>query len=256
MKVGFVGAGNMAAAMARGWAGAEGGPEAMVFRDIDAARAEALAAEVGGAVAGTAAELVADSDLVVLAVKPAALAEVAAELAPAGPPAVLSVLAATRLERVREAFPGVPVIRVMPNQPVEVRRGALCVARGDGVPDEIERPVLELLGVLGEVVEIDEAQMEAAMAVMSSAPAYVALVAEVIARTGTAEGLAPDLSARLVREMVAGTAELLRVRDPEDIRRRVASPGGATEAGLEALEEHAIADAFEAAADASLARFR
>jgi pyrroline-5-carboxylate reductase len=256
MKVGFVGAGNMAAAMARGWAGAEGGPEAMVFRDIDAARAEALAAEVGGAVAGTAAELVADSDLVVLAVKPAALAEVAAELAPAGPPAVLSVLAATRLERVREAFPGVPVMRVMPNQPVEVRRGVLCVARGDGVPDEVERPVHELLAVLGEVVEIDEAQMEAAMAVMSSAPAYVALVAEVIARTGTAEGLDPDLSARLVREMVAGTAELLRARDPEDIRRRVASPGGATEAGLEALEEHAIADAFEAAADASLARFR
>lgn len=246
----------MAAAMARGWAAGEGGPEAMSFLDVDREKAEALAEEVGGAVAADAAELAAESDLVVLAVKPGLLEEVATELAPAQPPAVLSILAATPLARIRQALPGVPAMRVMPNQPVEVRRGVLCRAPTGDVAAEIERPVLEMLALLGDVVEVDEGQMEAAMAVMSSAPAYIALVSEVIAAVGTAEGLDPDLSARLVREMVAGTAELLRVRDPEDIRRRVASPGGATEAGLEALEEHAIADAFEAAAQASLARFR
>jgi pyrroline-5-carboxylate reductase len=256
MKVGFAGAGNMAAAMARGWAGAEGGPETMVFCDVERERAAALADEVGGSVAEDLSELAGQAQLVVLAVKPAARDEVAAELAPAGPEALLSMLAATPLERIAERFPGVPTVRVMPNQPVEVRRGVLCFARGAGVPDEFGRAIVELLELLGDAVEIDETQMEAAMAVMSSSPAYVALVAEVIAATGTSEGLDPELSARLVRETFAGTAELLRVRDPEDIRRRVAPPGGATEAGLEALEEHAVANAFEAAAQASLARFK
>jgi pyrroline-5-carboxylate reductase len=256
MKVGFAGAGNMAAAMARGWAGAEGGPEGMVFCDVQRDRAVELAEEVGGEVVEDLAELAGQAQLIVLAVKPGALDEVAAELAPARPEALLSMLAATSLERITERFPGVPAIRVMPNQPVEVRRGVLCVAKGEDVPHEVERPVMELLELLGDVVELDESHMDAAMAVMSSAPAYIARVAEIIADTGRMEGLEPALSSRLVREMIAGTAELMRVRDPADIRRRVASPGGATEAGLEALEEHAIANAFEAAAKASLARFR
>lgn len=228
----------------------------MVFCDVDRDRAAALADEVGGSVAEDLSELAGQAHLVVLAVKPAALDDVAAELAPAGPEALLSMLAATTLDQIAERFPGVPTVRVMPNQPVEVRRGVLCFVTGDDVPHEIERAVVDLLELLGEAIAIDEPQTEAAMAVMSSSPAYVALVAEVIAGTGVAEGLDPELAARLVRETLAGTAELLRVRDPEDIRRRVASPGGATEAGLEALEEHAIAKAFEAAATASLERFR
>ena len=256
MKVGFAGAGNMAAAMARGWAGAEGGPEEMVFCDVERGHAAELADEVGGSVAEDLSELAGQAHLVVLAVKPAALDDVAAELAPAGPEALLSMLAATTLGQIAERFPGVPTVRVMPNQPVEVRRGVLCFVSGKDVPHEIERAIVELLELLGDVIAIDEPQTEAAMAVMSSSPAYLALVAEVIAEIGVAEGLDPELSARLVRETLAGTAELLRLRDPEDIRRRVASPGGATEAGLEALEEHAIAKAFEAAARASLERFR
>jgi pyrroline-5-carboxylate reductase len=256
MKVGFAGAGNMAAAMARGWAGAEGGPEAMAFFDLERDRAAALADDVAGSVVDDLSELAGQANLIVLAVKPSALEDVAGELAPANPEALLSMLAATPLAKIAEAFPGVPAVRVMPNQPVEVRRGVLCVSRGEDVPGEIARAVLDLVQPLGDVIEVDEAHMDAAMAVMSSAPAYVARVAEIITETGVAEGLDPELSARLVREMIAGTAELLRIRDPKDIRRRVASPGGATEAGLEALEEHAIANAFEAAAKASLERFR
>ncbi len=80
MRVGFAGAGNMAAAMARGWAAGDGGPEAMLFCDLEAERARALAAEVGGQTRAGLRELAADSDVLVLAVKPAALDEVATEL--------------------------------------------------------------------------------------------------------------------------------------------------------------------------------
>src|SRR6059058_2575695 len=98
MKVGFAGAGNMAAAMARGWAAGEGGPEAMLFCDLETERATALASEVGGQARQTLPELTRAVDALVLAVKPAALDDVAAELDGEAPP-LISMLAATPLER-------------------------------------------------------------------------------------------------------------------------------------------------------------
>jgi pyrroline-5-carboxylate reductase len=246
----------MAAAMARGWAEADGGPDAMVFSDLERDRAAALADEVGGSVADELAELAGMANLVVLAVKPAALSDVAEELAPAEPEALLSMLAATSLARIEEAFPGVPAVRVMPNQPVEVRRGVLCYSVGSDVPGEIERGIADLLGLLGTAVELDEDRIDAAMAVMSCSPAYVAMVAEILADAGVREGLDPAESALFVAETFAGTGELLRKRDAPSVRRSVAPPGGATEAGLEALERAELRAAFDAAVEASLARFR
>jgi pyrroline-5-carboxylate reductase len=244
----------MAAAMARGWAAGDGGPEEMLFCDLDAARAHALAAEVEGRTLAGLSELAADSDVLVLAVKPAALDDVAAELDGA-PPAVISVLAATPTERVAEAFPGVPALRVMPNQPVEVRRGVLCYAEPQAMSPELEGSLLDLLGLLGTLVRLEETQIDAAMAIMSSSPAYIALVAEALARSGEREGLDPGLARELVADTLAGTAALLTKRDPAAIRKAVASPGGATEAGLAQLEG-VVEDALANAVNASLERVR
>lgn len=244
----------MAAAMARGWAGADSGPEAMLFCDLERERSEAVAAEVGGEVRDSLGALAGDCDLVVLAVKPAALEEAAGELGDA--PAVLSLLAATPLAKVREALPGVPAMRVMPNQPVEVRRGVLCYVPPEDVPEELASEVVDLLGLLGAAIPVPEAQIDAAMAVMSCSPAYVAEVAGALAGAGEREGLDGDLSRELVAGAIGGTAELLRVRSPEEIRRAVAPPGGATEAGLEALERRGVRTAFAEAVGASLERFR
>lgn len=254
MRVGFAGAGNMAGAMARGWAAGEGGPEAMLFCDLDAARASALAEEVGGETRDGLAELARDSELVVLAVKPAALDEVAGELSGKAS-ALISVLAVTPTARIAEAFPGVPALRVMPNQPVEVRRGVLCYVPPDGMPEQLLERLLELLGVLGRLVPLEERLIDAAMAIMSSSPAYIALVAEALARGGEREGLEPGLAGELVAGALAGTAELLRKRDPATIRSAVAPPGGATEAGLAELEG-VVEEAFVNAVNASLERFR
>ena len=254
MKVGFAGAGNMAAAMARGWASGPGGPQAMLFRDVDEPRAAGLATEVGGETRAGLRELAADSDVVLLAVKPSALDAVAEELGGEAP-ALLSLLAVTPTSRIAEAFPGVPILRVMPNQPVEVRRGVLCHAPARDMAGDLRDELLELLGVLGDVVELDESQIDAAMAIMSSSPAYIALVADALARGGEREGLDRELAGELVAGAMAGTAELLRRRDPATIREVVASPGGATEAGLLRLEGE-VEDAFVNAVSASLERFR
>jgi pyrroline-5-carboxylate reductase len=254
MRIGFAGAGNMAAAMARGWAAGPGGPDSMLFSDVDEARAAALAAEVGGETRMGLEALVADCDVLLLAVKPAVLDAVAEELGGEAPP-LLSVLAVTPTSRIAEAFPGVPILRVMPNQPVEVRRGVLCHAPAVGMSDELRDELLGLLLPLGDLVELDEGDIDAAMAIMSSSPAYIALVAEAIARGGEREGLDPRIAGELVAGALAGTAELLRRRDPATIRNTVASPGGATEAGLAQIEG-VVEDAFVNAVNASLERFR
>jgi pyrroline-5-carboxylate reductase len=187
--------------------------------------------------------------LVVLAVKPAKLEEAAAELTDAK--VVVSLLGATSLEAVAAAFPNAEVHRVMPNVGVEVRRGVLCLA---GPPSPVVRDKLLLLG---RVVELRDEDFDAATAVMGCAPAYLALAVEAIADAGVAEeGLDPQLALELVVETMAGTAELLHRHHPVDVRRAVASPGGSTEAGLEALDREGGRQAFEAAVRASLERMR
>jgi pyrroline-5-carboxylate reductase len=245
MIVGFVGSGNMAAAMARGLRGAI---DALLFTDSGSGRAKELAAELGGESVASNRELAERADVVVLAVKPAKLTEAAAELGAAK--VVVSLLGATSLEAVRAAFPGAEVVRVMPNVGVEVRRGVLCLA---GAPGEELRSALEQLG---HVVDLPDAEFDAATAVMGCAPAYLALAVEAIADAGAADGLEPELARELVVETALGTAELLRAHEPAALRKAVASPGGSTEAGLEALDREGAREAFEAAVRASLERMR
>src|SRR3954454_1454425 len=177
MRVGFVGSGNMAGGLARGWAaarGESGAPETMLFSDADPERARALAAEVGGqAVEGNVA--VADgSDLVVLAVKPNVLDEVAPDLVQSGTP-VLSILAGTSLESLHEALPGIDLVRVMPNLGAQVRQAVLCVVYGERLGSGERRRVGDLLGLLGDVIELDEDLIDAATAIMGCSPGYLAL---------------------------------------------------------------------------------
>ena len=240
----------MAAAMARGWARSESPPE-MLFCDVDSERAKHLAEEVGGETRADLQSLAADSDALLLAVKPAALVDVAGELGGESPP-ILSVMAATTLARINEAFPGVPVLRVIPNQPAEVGRGLMVHA----APQEGAEALIELLPAVGTAIEVPEETMDAAMAVMSCSPAYIALFAETLANAGAQDGLEPALSLELVAGTLEGTAELLRERDPESIRKAVASPGGTTEAGLNELEAGGFREAIANAVEASIARFR
>jgi pyrroline-5-carboxylate reductase len=235
----------MAAAIARGWAGEFG---AMLFSDSGSGRAQALAEELGGEAVSNE-EIARRADLVVLAVKPKMLEEVAPELGEAKE--VVSVLAVVPLERLRAAFPGAEhVLRVMPNVGVEVRQGVLCVAGSAG---EEARAKLDLLG---HVVEIPDEDFDEATAIMGCAPAYLALAVEALADAGAAAGLDRELARELVVETTAGTAELLRRHRPADVRKAVTSPGGSTEAGLEALDREGARRAFEAAVEASLARMR
>jgi len=235
----------MAAAFARGWTGRW---EGMLFFDPDSDRARKLAGELGGEVVGSNAELAERADVVVLAVKPGALERAAGELG--GAKSVVSILGATPLESVQAAFPNAEVGRVMPNVAVEVGSGVLCVAGRFG------SEVREKLGALGSVVELPDSQFDVATAVMACSPAYFALVAEALAEAGVSAGLDGELAEKLVVGAAAGTGSLMQVRHPADLRISVTSPGGSTEAGLDALEREGARAAFQAAVRASLERMR
>jgi pyrroline-5-carboxylate reductase len=246
VKLGFIGAGNMASALARGI-----GEPILVF-DIDTAKAQALARELGGEAVGSGAELAERADVVVLCHKPKQLDEVAAELAGrAG--AVVSILAAVRTEELEGAYPATPVYRFIPNLPAEVRKGVLCYVPGSAAREGPEEEVLELFGRAGAVIALDsEPLIEPAMALMSCGPAFMALVAESFSDAGAEHGLDPDDAVRMTVETMAGTAAYLREHgyDTETIRTRVATPGGTTEQGLLLLEERGLRDVCRAAVDA------
>jgi pyrroline-5-carboxylate reductase len=248
MQVGLIGCGNMARALARGWA------RPLVCSDPVSERARSLAAEVGGEALETNAEVAARADLVVLCHKPAQLGAVAREVAPAAR-AVASILAATPLAELKEAYPGRPVYRFIPSLPAEVRRGAIVQARDPaGGSAELDGPVGELFAELGTLVLLDDSLLDVAMGLMSCAPAYVALVAEAQIDAGVRRGIPAAQGAELVVQTLAGTAELLRSRnfDTLAVRREVASPGGRTARGLTALERGGIRAAFSDALDAVL----
>jgi pyrroline-5-carboxylate reductase len=244
MQVGFIGSGNMAAALARGWG------EPVLCSDSGSGRAAALAAELGGE-ALPSREVAARADLVILAHKPAQLEDVASELAGA-PKALVSILASRTQEELRAAYPDTPVLRLEPNTPAEVGRGVLVFAAPDAPVDpEWYAAVRVLFGRLGEVVEVPERLMGVAGACMGVAPAYWALFVEAWVDAAVRHGMPVGAAQALVREGMAGTAELLRRKDGDTLglRRAVTSPGGSTARGLAALERGGVRAALAQAMD-------
>jgi pyrroline-5-carboxylate reductase len=246
MRLGLIGAGNMASALARGIG------EAVLVADVDAAKAEALAAELDGEAVASNAELAERADVVVLCHKPKQLAEVAEQVG-GHAKTVVSILAATDTAALEAAYPGVPVYRFIPNIPAEVHQGVLCYVPGRLASEGPEREILELFGRAGAIIPLDsEPLIEPAMALMSSAPAFMALVAESFADAGVAHGLERDQALRMTVETMAGTAAYLRAHayDTEAVKVRVATPGGVTERGLIALDQRGLRDVCRAAVDA------
>jgi pyrroline-5-carboxylate reductase len=246
MRVGLIGAGNMASALARGW----GDP--VLCTDAVPGKAEALVAELGGDVAGSNAELALAADLVFLCHKPDQLAAVAAQVeGDEEGKAIVSILAGVPLDALRSAYPrAAKVVRLMPNVAVEIRRGVICRAAGS---DEDAR-IRELLERVATLVTVPERLIEVATAIQGVGPAYVALFVEAQVDAAVRLGMPPRMAVELATATTEGSAALLAARDFDTLalRRSVTSPGGVTARGLAALEDGGLRAAFQAAADAAV----
>ena len=241
----------MARAMARGW----GDP--VLCSDSGSGRAQALAEELGGR-ATTNAEVAAEADLVILCHKPYQLDQVAGEIS-GQVTTVVSVLGGVPTGSLKSVYKGAQVFRLIPNTPVEVRRGVSVYAPYSGrdghvIDHDLEREVIALFERLGTVVTIDESLLGVATGVSSVGPAYHALLLEAQVDAAVRHGIKPALAAQLVAETMSGTAELLKTRgyDTLTVRREVTSPAGSTARGLAALERAGIRTAFSDAMDSVL----
>lgn len=250
-----VGGGRMGEALVgglvrAGWAE----PAAIAVVEPDPARREALAAAVPG-VAVVEAPVAAAA--AVLAVKPGLVAEVAAGLGSLGVDRVLSIAAGVRLATIEAALPaGTAVVRAMPNTPALAGRGAAAIAPGAAADEEDLAWAEGVLGAVGIVVRVTEAQLDAVTGLSGSGPAYLFLVAEALADAGVREGLPRPVAEALAGQTVYGAGALLAEGTPAaELRAAVTSPGGTTAAGLHALEaaavRAAVADAVRAATERS-----
>ena len=178
---------------------------------------------------------------VLLAVKPQQLDAVAAAApAPssAEPPVLISVLAGVTVARLQRLFPGWRIVRAVPNTPCLVRAGLTGLAWGEGVSAEQQAWVQQCFAQVGEVLQLPEVQLDAFLALTSSGPAFVAMVAEAMADGAVAAGLPRVQAHHLAQRTLAGTAALLQEQQlhPAQLKDMVSSPGGTTIAGIRALE--------------------
>src|SRR4051795_13355612 len=160
MRIGLIGAGNMATALARGWG------EPVLVSDVDQARAEALAEELGGEAPGSNAYVADAADAIVLCHKPAQLGEVAEEIRDRAK-VVVSILGGVPIADVEAAYPGLPVYRFIPNIPVELGQGVLPYTPGNHAAEGPEQEIHHLFARAGTVIPLDDKLFDTAMALMS-----------------------------------------------------------------------------------------
>ena len=239
MQLGFIGAGNMATALARGFG------EPVLVADVDRGRAQALAGLTGGEALESNAAVGERADAVVLCHKPGQLEEVALDLRDSAR-VVVSVLGGTPLAALELAYPDRPVYRFMPNIPAELKKGVFCFAPGARGADGPQDEIVALFGRAGTVIELPEKLIDTATALMGCGPAFYALVVESLIEAGVRYGLTRDQAAQMATETMAGAAAVIANdgNDPAILRQRVTSPGGSTARGLEALEQNGVRAAF------------
>lgn len=257
----LVGAGKMGSAMLTGWLGLGLPPEGVVvFEPEPTADIAALAAR-GLRLNPPPAELAAPAAMVI-AVKPQVAAAVIPQYAPCVKvgTVVISIMAGKTLAALEALMPGGAIVRAMPNTPAAIGRG-ITVAVANARVAPAQRDLADrLLAAIGAVEWVgDEALMDPVTALSGSGPAYVFLLAEAMAQAGVAAGLPRDLAAKLARETVAGSGELLHrsAADPSTLRQNVTSPGGTTAAALDVLmAPNGLATLMEQAIAAATRRSR
>lgn len=259
-KIGFVGGGNMAEAIIRGLL--DGGlclASEICVSDVRKERLAHLNSSFGIEAAEKNPACVARSDLVVLAVKPQNMGQVLAELAGDGVSGklFLSIAAGVATETVERVLGGAPaVVRVMPNTPALIGEGMSIWARGRHVTERDAEYARSILRPLGRELEVGEELMNAATALSGSGPAYVFYLLEAMERAGVELGFTSPQALLVAIQTVVGAARLAGTsgQHPEELRRRVTSPGGTTAAAIRVLEEKGVRKAFVSAIRAAAAR--
>ena len=254
-----LGAGNMAEAIVRGVlrAGAWR-PDQIIAADVSAERRQWFGQELGVATAASNAEAVRGVDLILLSVKPQQMATALAGLGELiAPTAVVVSIAAGITTRFLATSLGgnrpARIVRCMPNTPMLVGEGMSALAPGEHATADDVASAKRLFEAGGKVIAVTEDQLDAVTAVSGSGPAYFFYLVEQMIRAGVELGLPPEQAALLAKQTAVGAAKMLTTSSdtPAELRRKVTSPGGTTQAAVEVMQsrgmDQIIVDALHAA---------
>lgn len=245
-RIGFVGAGRMATALAKGIVSSGFAVrEQIAGCDVDATALANFVAEAGGEAAESNRELAAKSHVLILAVKPQQADAVGRELASAvtDQHLVISIMAGVTLEKLQSLLPKAKrLVRVMPNTPALVGAGASGYAMGAATTPKDAEFVEGLLSTVGVAIRLSEHLLDAVTGLSGSGPAYVFQIIEALSDGGVQAGLPRDIATRLSAQTVLGAAKMVLEtgQHPAALKDAVTSPGGTTIAGLAAMESGGV----------------
>ncbi len=238
-KYGFIGAGKMAGAIVKGLLKNVASAQEIVCTCGNDDTGKILAQQTSISLAENIADLLEQSQTVVLACKPQQLADVAKVANNAKNDVLISILAGTSIKRLRECFPNVKkIVRVMPNMPAQISQGISCYALESELSSEEKSVVESVLGAIGEYLEVAENRLDAVTALSGSGPGYIFEIAAAMIESAQKIGFSAEEAKKLVYKTMLGSAMLLEqsTLSADELRTAVSSPGGTTLAGLEQLK--------------------
>ncbi|MCZ2342365.1 MAG: pyrroline-5-carboxylate reductase [Bacteroidales bacterium] len=259
-RMGFLGAGQMATALAKGWAAAGLlDPATSWASDPYAPARERFTAATGIGTTTTNEDVATRCDVLILAVKPQTMPDVLAGLKRALTPEhlVVSIAAGVTLTQLGAALGATTrLVRVMPNTPCLIGASASAYAASPQATPADQELVATLFGAVGEAFAVPEKLLDAVTGLSGSGPAYVYVMIEALADGGVRMGLPRDVALRLAAQTVLGSAQMVLEtgQHPAALKDAVASPGGTTIAGLHALERGGLRAALMNAVEAATLR--
>ncbi|OQY40415.1 MAG: pyrroline-5-carboxylate reductase [Spirochaetaceae bacterium 4572_7] len=254
-RVGFIGAGNMAYAMAGALYRSNTDVPIGIY-DIDNSRVDLFKSSFSSTNSyNSIKELVENVDIIVLAVKPQIIDKIVGELIDCNR-VVISIAAGIKLDYLTRILPKAKVVRVMPNTPALVGAMAAGVSFSASVTNNDKDMVLEFLNLSGMALEVNENQMDAVTGLSGSGPAFVARIMDYFVQAGISQGLEPSVAKSLTVDTFLGTAKLVKEKDMdiENLIKMVSSPGGTTIAGRGVLEASPIANIIKDTVNATVKR--
>lgn len=260
-KIGFLGAGKMATALAHGILDAGLCPaDQLLACDVDEGQRQRFEKETGIRTVAAIKDVASFCDLAILAVKPNHVPEVLASIRqPFADRFLLSIAAGIPIATLESGLePRARVVRVMPNTPALVRCGAAAYAAGRHATSDDLSITEAILGAVGLCVQTPEKMLDAVTGLSGSGPAYIFVVIEALADGGVEMGLPRDVALKLAAQTVLGAARLVldTGKHPGELKDMVASPGGTTIEGLRTLEEAGVRAAFMNAVRAATEKSR
>lgn len=239
-KIGFIGCGAMGSAIALGLVNAKKIAAENIFIYSRNKEKAAELSNAGFSLVNDIKDLHQVNKLVI-AVKPKDMG--AALKALKGLPRdilLISVAAGIKIENLEASFPENPIARVMPNTPTQIGKGVSVISVNNKVSEEKIESVSKIFRTLGNILVLPESNMDAVTAVSGSGPAYVFLMIEAMAEAGVKVGLSSEVAKELALDTVYGAGALAKASDVDasELRKRVTSPGGTTEAALNSFKDN------------------